>query len=83
MPPSQALREFLGCFEGFANGSGRVAREEFEDVYASMSAMIDSDSYFNLMVWNSWQLDRPNPRLARSGLTSPSTPSAPAGYAVK
>ena len=41
-----------------------LSGEEFEDYYANVSAVVDDDSYFQLMIWNAWQLDKVNPRVA-------------------
>jgi hypothetical protein len=58
---TQALKDFLDAFDGI-DRDGRVSLEEFEEYYASVSAMIDDDNYFTLMLWSTWQLDKPNPR---------------------
>jgi len=35
---------------------GIVTIEEFEDYYKDMSASIDSDDYFELMIRNAWHI---------------------------
>ena len=57
------LKEFLEAFDGI-DRDGKITREEFEDYYANVSAVVDDDSYFQLMIWNAWQLDKVNPRVA-------------------
>ncbi len=37
-------------------GSGDVTRTDFEDYYAALSATIDDDAFFQLMLWNTWSL---------------------------
>jgi hypothetical protein len=36
---------------------GRVSLAEFEDYYKDVSASIDDDDYFELMIRNAWQLE--------------------------
>ncbi len=57
----QVLKEFLDCFDGVEK-DGQVTFEEFVEYYESVSAVIDDDSFFRLLIWNTWQLDKPNPR---------------------
>ena len=60
--PDQVLIEFLETFEvhhNLSNNSsadGTVTLEEFIDYYANISASIDDDDYFLLMINNSWNL---------------------------
>lgn len=45
------------------NGSkadGKVTKEEFVEYYTNISANIDNDSYFDLMMTNAWNLDGKN-----------------------
>lgn len=51
----QAVTAFLNTFDGL-NRDGEVTAEEFEDYYANVSASVDDDAYFQLMMWNSWNL---------------------------
>jgi len=59
----EVLREFLETFEmhhNVLNGSasdGKVTREEFLEYYTNISASVDADSYFDLMMTNAWNLD--------------------------
>ena len=55
------MKEFLEAFESI-DRDGRVSYTDFEDYYSNVSAVVDDDNYFQLMLWNSWQLDKPNPR---------------------
>ena len=50
------LLEFLSGFEVGGDKDGKVTREEFENYYAGMSASIDSDNYFELMIRNAWHI---------------------------
>jgi Ca2+-binding EF-hand superfamily protein len=54
------LSEFLDTFEMHHNlgarGDRRVTREEFEEYYNNVSASIDNDQYFELMMNNAWKL---------------------------
>lgn len=50
------LREFLDGFDVGGTKDGLVTREEFENYYTTMSAAIDSDDYFELMIRNAWHI---------------------------
>jgi len=56
------LVEFLETFEAHLNlktgqlSDGRVSLEEFTEYYRNISASIDDDSYFVLMMSNSWNV---------------------------
>lgn len=49
------FREFLDNFDG-GEKDGVVHPEEFERYYASLSASIDDDDYFELMIRNAWHI---------------------------
>ena len=55
----QALTAFLAKYgdDGFlSDGDGRVSLAEFEQYYAAISASIDTDEYFKLMMQQAWQI---------------------------
>ncbi len=60
---AEILTEFLETFEqhhNMAMGSkadGKVTLEEFIEYYTNISANIDNDAYFDLMMTNAWSLD--------------------------
>lgn len=49
------MREFMGVWETHKK-DGIVTLEEFEDYYKDISASIDSDDYFELMIRNAWHI---------------------------
>eukprot|EP01013_Petalomonas_cantuscygni_P032657 TRINITY_DN59287_c0_g1_i1.p1 TRINITY_DN59287_c0_g1~~TRINITY_DN59287_c0_g1_i1.p1 ORF type:complete len:382 (-),score=70.20 TRINITY_DN59287_c0_g1_i1:152-1297(-) len=51
----QALREFMGAWWD-ADGDGNITFREFRRYYDELSATIDSDEYFELMVRNAWRI---------------------------
>jgi|TARA_B110000977_G_C10898183_1_gene424162 hypothetical protein len=58
----QILQEFLETFEtahAMRNNDAPnyvVTKEEFEEYYNNISASIDDDAYFELMINNAWKL---------------------------
>ena len=50
------MKEFMGVWETHKK-DGIVTIEEFEDYYKDISASIDRDDYFELMMNNTWNLD--------------------------
>ncbi|KAF3701609.1 Calcyphosin-like protein [Channa argus] len=52
----QIFRKFLDNFDSPYDKDGQVTKEEFENYYCGVSASIDSDAYFVLMMRNSWKL---------------------------
>ena len=52
----QVLREFLDTFDVGGVIDGKVTREEFEGYYHNISASIDNDDYFELMMRNAWHI---------------------------
>mmetsp|Transcript_22962 Transcript_22962/g.35427 ORF Transcript_22962/g.35427 Transcript_22962/m.35427 type:complete len:125 (+) Transcript_22962:2537-2911(+) len=63
----EVLQEFLETFEVHralskgdkqsVRGDGQVSLREFQDYYSNISASIDNDEYFQLMMTNAWNLD--------------------------
>ena len=51
----EAAREFMGQWDRHEK-DGLVTPEEFEDYYKDVSASIDDDSYFELMMRNAWRI---------------------------
>jgi hypothetical protein len=62
----EVLKEFLETFESHYNvmngakGDGTVTPDEFLEYYANVSANIDSDNYFELMMSNAWNIESRN-----------------------
>ncbi|GIY85043.1 crustacean calcium-binding protein 23 [Caerostris extrusa] len=52
----QLLSRFLKNFEENGVVDGVVTKEEFIDYYTGVSASIDEDGYFDLMMRTSWKL---------------------------
>ncbi|KAI6652089.1 Calcyphosin-like protein [Oopsacas minuta] len=52
----QVFREFLKSFDSPENPDYIVTQEEFINYYSGVSASIDSDAYFDLMMRNAWKL---------------------------
>jgi len=52
----QLFKQFLEVFEMKDHVDGLVTKEEFINYYAGVSASIDSDIYFDLMMRNAWKL---------------------------
>lgn len=55
LPEDQALNRFLNQFDG-VNRDGMVTRSEFMEYYKNVSASIDDDDYFELMIRNAWHI---------------------------
>jgi len=51
----EVLREFMDVFDG-GEKDGIITPEEFAQYYSSVSANIDSDDYFELMIRNAWHI---------------------------
>lgn len=55
------MRDFMKTFELYTDiqniPDGQVTQEEFRDYYTFVSASIDNDQYFELMMTNCWKLD--------------------------
>lgn len=63
---NEVLKEFLETFEMHHNvmhgtkSDGMVTMEEFIEYYTNISANIDNDAYFDLMITNAWNLEGRN-----------------------
>ena len=51
----EVLEEFLDTFN-VRSRRRKVSIAEFEDYYACLSAAIEDDNYFQLLMWNTWPL---------------------------
>lgn len=62
----EILKEFLETFEMHHNvmhgakSDGMVTLDEFIEYYTNISANIDNDAYFDLMMTNAWNIDGKN-----------------------
>jgi calcyphosin len=54
--PEDVLLEFLETFDVGGEVDGKVTVSEFENYYANLSASIDDDDYFELMIRNAWHI---------------------------
>lgn len=52
----EIFRMFLDNFDNAKQKDGKVTQEEFESYYVGVSASVDSDVYFDLMMRNAWRL---------------------------
>jgi Ca2+-binding EF-hand superfamily protein len=74
----QILQEFLETFETAHNMRNNdapdyiVTKEEFEEYYNNVSASIDSDEYFSVMMNSAWNLD--NSRVTKKGWKADEAP---------
>ena len=55
MTEEEALKEFLSQWDTIEK-DGIVSKEEFLEYYKDVSASIDTDDYFELMIRNAWKL---------------------------
>ncbi len=51
--PAQAVQDFMSTFD-FEDSEGLVSWRDFLEYYTCVSATVESDSVFTLMVWNTW-----------------------------
>lgn len=62
----EVLTEWLSTFEAHFNmvtdgeADGKITPEEFIEYYTHVSANVDTDSYFEVMMSNCWNLDSRN-----------------------
>ncbi|XP_030006111.1 calcyphosine-like b isoform X2 [Sphaeramia orbicularis] len=52
----QVFRKFLDSFDSPYDKDGKVTKEEFINYYCGVSASVDNDVYFILMMKNAWKL---------------------------
>lgn len=52
---TRVYREFLNSFQPGPDPDEKITCQEFESYYGSLSASIDKDAYFELMMRNSWK----------------------------
>lgn len=56
----QVFKEFLNTFEAYSDIQGidaELTKDEFVDYYTFISASIDNDEYFELMINNAWRIN--------------------------
>lgn len=53
--PQEAMKQFMSQWDRL-DGDGMVSVEEFEDYYKGVSASVDRDDYFELMIRNAWRI---------------------------
>lgn len=55
---AQIIREFLSALAALTGRKDKlVSDSEFRQYYACVSLTIDDDAYFQLMMWNTWQVN--------------------------
>ncbi|ETW00874.1 hypothetical protein H310_07394 [Aphanomyces invadans] len=54
--PDQVFREFLDTFDVDGHHDAKVTPDMWEHYYANVSASIDDDDYFELMMRNAWHI---------------------------
>lgn len=54
MTKEQALSDFLAGWD--PTPDGQLTQKDFIDYYANLSAAIDNDDYFELMIRNAWHI---------------------------
>jgi Ca2+-binding EF-hand superfamily protein len=52
----EVMAEFLHTFDVGGEVDGKVTKQEFENYYSNISASIDNDDYFELMIRNVWHI---------------------------
>jgi Ca2+-binding EF-hand superfamily protein len=56
MTEEQAFREFLGSFND-KDRNGQITKDEWDEYYAGVSASVDNDEHFCLLMRNAWKID--------------------------
>ena len=52
----ETIQEMLNVFDVGGEVDGKVTKEEFMNYYSNISASIDDDDYFELMIRNAWHI---------------------------
>ena len=52
----EIMQDFLDTFDVGGEVDGKVTRQEFTNYYHNLSASIDNDDYFELMIRNAWHI---------------------------
>ena len=52
----EVMEEFLHTFDVGGEVDGKVTKQEFTNYYSNISASIDNDDYFELMIRNVWHI---------------------------
>lgn len=50
------LQKFIAHFEEHGHGDAEITREDFENYYAALSASVDDDTYFDLVIRQVYKL---------------------------
>jgi len=53
---TDVMREFMGMWDSETAPDGKLTFPQFLDYYRDISASIDSDEYFELMIRNAWHI---------------------------
>jgi len=56
MTEQEVFTDFLSSF-GDKNGDGQITKSEWNDHYAAISASVDNDDHFCLLMKNAWKIE--------------------------